>query len=131
MAFQGCVSLKSVSLPGSVHTIGAFAFAGCGFESVTVPSGVTAVGSGVFSNCPYLTAIAFDPVEYGTDEDGAPLISDFIRSDWDLEEMTDVHISITGHRGVLDRIDFGPDADHITISCYEDRPFPMMNLVGI
>lgn len=74
-AFFGCSSLKSVSIPESVTSIGAMAFSGCTFlrtayipeglenlgtqafygcislQSVTIPEGVTRLGNYTFSNC--------------------------------------------------------------------------------
>ena len=57
-AFEGCVELKSVSIPSSVLTIGAGAFYYCtGLTTVDIPNGVTTIGEGAFSKCAGLTSV--------------------------------------------------------------------------
>ena len=57
-AFRGCISLKSVNIPGSVTTIGNDAFSGCsGLTSITIPNSVTSIGGYAFYNCSGLTSI--------------------------------------------------------------------------
>ena len=51
-AFHGCSSLKSITLPNSVTSIGNFAFSGCkGLTSITIPDSVTSIGAYAFSGC--------------------------------------------------------------------------------
>ena len=57
-AFSGCGNLTSVTIPGSVTSIGGFAFSKCGgLTSVTIPEGVTSIGGGAFSWCESLTSV--------------------------------------------------------------------------
>lgn len=50
--------LTSVTIPNTVTTIGAYAFAGCrALESATIPDGVTTIGEGAFAGCSVLTGI--------------------------------------------------------------------------
>lgn len=63
-AFCGCSSLgeirilhntKTISaIPGSVETIGEYAFAGCGLESITIPESVNMIGERALWECKYL-----------------------------------------------------------------------------
>ena len=56
-AFQNS-SVKAVVLPGSVTTVGWFAFSGCyGLELVSLPASVTKINYGAFDNCPNLTLL--------------------------------------------------------------------------
>ena len=50
-AFYYCSSLKSVSIPNSVISIGERTFCSCGMNSVTIPNSVTSIGEGAFSGC--------------------------------------------------------------------------------
>ncbi|MCF0219511.1 MAG: leucine-rich repeat protein [Muribaculaceae bacterium] len=57
-AFDGCVSLKSVTIPEGVNVIGNNAFNYCdSLKSVTIPEGVTAIGENAFSCCNSLTSV--------------------------------------------------------------------------
>jgi len=61
MAFIGCTSLKSVTIPEGVTSIGGSAFSGCtSLKSVTIPSSVTSIYSTAFNSCSSLTAINVD-----------------------------------------------------------------------
>ncbi len=58
MAFNGCSSLKSVTIPQSVTSIGQLAFYGCSsLTSVTIPAGVTSIGESAFSGCSSLKSV--------------------------------------------------------------------------
>ena len=57
-AFSGCSSLTSVTIPDGVTSIGTSAFHGCSsLTSVTIPDGVTSIGSYAFCDCRSLTSI--------------------------------------------------------------------------
>ena len=82
-AFSSCISLKSVTIPDSITTIGKYAFNStslksieipnkvttigqCAFsyssalESITIPSSVTSIGDYAFVNCPALKTMKVD-----------------------------------------------------------------------
>jgi len=55
-------SLKNVTIPSSVTTIGNYAFDGCSsLTNITIPSSVTTIGVRAFSGCSSLTNINVDP----------------------------------------------------------------------
>ena len=57
-AFDGCASLKSVTIPDSVTKIDGGAFYDCSsLTSITVPKSVTEIGELAFSGCTSLTSI--------------------------------------------------------------------------
>ncbi len=59
-AFQG-KTITSVSIPASVTSIGAYAFANCSaLSSVTVPSTVASVGPGAFNGCTSLGSVSWE-----------------------------------------------------------------------
>ena len=58
MAFLGCGSLTSVTIPDSVTSIGYGAFSGStNLTSITIPDSVTSIGGSAFSGCSSLTSI--------------------------------------------------------------------------
>ena len=58
LAFEGCSSLTSVTIPDSVTTIRGDAFRGCSsLTSVTIPDSVTAIGNAAFYGCSSLTSV--------------------------------------------------------------------------
>ena len=57
-AFLNCTSLTSVSIPGGVTNIGTAVFKGCtSLTSVTIPSGVPSIKDNTFSGCTSLTSV--------------------------------------------------------------------------
>lgn len=57
-AFQNCSSLKSISLPDSILTIGTCAFNNCSaLTSITLPDSITSIGASAFHGC---TALVLD-----------------------------------------------------------------------
>ena len=55
---MGCSGLTSITIPGSVASIGEYAFRDCSsLTSVTIENGVTSIGESAFSCCSGLTSI--------------------------------------------------------------------------
>lgn len=55
--FEG-TGLKTITLPGSVRSIGSWAFANCTkLEQIRFPSGLTSIGHSAFESCTALTAV--------------------------------------------------------------------------
>lgn len=59
-AFSGCTNLASLSLPEGLLTIGDGAFNGAGLTSISIPGSVTSIGSSVFYSCSKLSEVTFD-----------------------------------------------------------------------
>ncbi|MDE7228104.1 MAG: leucine-rich repeat protein [Treponemataceae bacterium] len=55
--FEKCTYLKTLILPNSLKTIGAYAFSNCKFVSITIPNSVTTIGVGAFAYCSNITSI--------------------------------------------------------------------------
>lgn len=64
-AFEGCASVRSVSLPDTVTGIGEYAFSRCAsLSGFVIPSAVREIGEYAFSNCAALTQLSLsDSVE--------------------------------------------------------------------
>ena len=57
-AFEGCISLTSVTIPNGVTSIGGNAFTNCsGLTSINIPDGVTSIGQYAFNNCASLQSV--------------------------------------------------------------------------
>lgn len=58
-AFDGCIGLKNITIPGLISTIGNRAFANCsGLSNVAIENGTTVIGQGAFSGCTTLSSIS-------------------------------------------------------------------------
>ena len=58
-AFGYCHSLREVTIPGSMKTVGANAFFSCrGLRSVTCSEGVTTISADAFTSCTGLSSIS-------------------------------------------------------------------------
>lgn len=58
MAFSGCYSLSSVTLPSRITSIGDDAFSGCySLSSITIPIGFTSIGNDAFGYCTSLSSV--------------------------------------------------------------------------
>ena len=56
--YSGCKGLTSITIPGSVTSIGSYVFANCsGLTSITIPNSVTSIGDCAFKYCSSLTSI--------------------------------------------------------------------------
>ncbi len=56
-AFNGCESLKTVTIPEGVEKIGSYAFCGNALESIVIPNSVTSIGDNAFSYCSMLASV--------------------------------------------------------------------------
>lgn len=61
-AFSDTFRLQSINLPAQLESIGTFAFINSGLKEVTIPASVTSFGAGAFAACHSLTAINVEEV---------------------------------------------------------------------
>ena len=60
-AFDGCSSLKNITIPDSVTSIGGSAFYGCSsLTSITIPNSVTSIALSAFISCTNLTNVTIE-----------------------------------------------------------------------
>ena len=88
-AFEGCISLTTVTIPAGVTRIGKRAFEGCtGLKTVTIGSGVTYIGNDAFYHCTAVTDVYCyaNPTKLTWDEDGC---DDFI-----YDGSTKCHVTV-------------------------------------
>ena len=58
-SFYDC-SMASINIPEAVTTIGSYAFFSTNIKTLTIPKNVTSIGSGVVDGCHYITAVNVD-----------------------------------------------------------------------
>ena len=57
-AFSGCSALSSIAIPEGITSIEDHTFLGCSaLESIVIPDSVTSIGRSAFENCTFLTSI--------------------------------------------------------------------------
>lgn len=56
-AFSHCINLKSVTIPNTIVSIGAFAFNCSGITSIIIPNSVTSIGNHAFVECQKLVSV--------------------------------------------------------------------------
>ena len=56
-AFKNCLTLKSITIPGSVRIINKGAFENCGLISVSIPNFIAEVAERAFADCSYLMSV--------------------------------------------------------------------------
>ena len=58
-AFKGCTSLSNIVIPNSVTSIGDWAFSDCtSLSNIVIPNSVTSIGEGAFNGCSFLECIS-------------------------------------------------------------------------
>ena len=62
-AFDGCITLKSITLPEKLDTIFAYAFQNTGLTSITIPASVDSLAERAFGSCGSLTNIRIEDSE--------------------------------------------------------------------
>ncbi len=60
-AFEGCSSLKTITIPKYVSEMGSYVFSGCtNLESIRISASVSKIGSRMFAGCPNLKSIVVE-----------------------------------------------------------------------
>lgn len=68
--FDGCKSLRTIDLPAAVASIGESGFNDCwSLQSITIPAAVTTIGANAFANCYSMASITFLPTTPPTVDD--------------------------------------------------------------
>lgn len=68
-AFSNCTRLTSVTIPDSVTEIGEYAFQGCtGLRSIVISASVTRIGDNAFKDCPAFFTVHPDNPIYGSEK---------------------------------------------------------------
>lgn len=57
-SFEDCISVTTITISGSVTTIGDYAFAGTSIENLTLPVSVSAIGDHAFEGCAALKSVS-------------------------------------------------------------------------
>lgn len=104
-AFENCDSLTSITIPNSVTTIGEYAFRSCdSLISITIPNSVTTIEEFAFGNCNSLKSI--------TIPDSVTTIEGFVF--YDCDSLTSITIPDSVISIGVDAFD---DCESITIQC--------------
>lgn len=61
-AFSSCTSLKNITLPNNLTTIGNYCFYSTAIKSIVIPANVTSIGQWVFVRCRDLQYIIMEPI---------------------------------------------------------------------
>ena len=87
-AFRGCTSLTQITIPPSVTKLGNQAFRGSGLETVTIPGTVKTLGAEVFAECPDLKTAVFEEGELIGDSTSSVDWTNLFRKCPELESVT-------------------------------------------
>ncbi len=115
-AFMDCLQLKEVSLGQGIYHIDDSAFAFTAIESIVLPESLGELGMSVFWGCRSLSYIQID----SSDVEATGSL--------DIGEAEQT-VTVKCYRGALN--DLGMVSDNVVFDYYGERPFPLINLVGI
>ncbi len=115
-AFSQCEKLREVTLGEGIVEIADSAFSFTAIESLILPVSLERLGSGVFWGCESLSYVQIDsPSVEATDS-------------FAMGEVTQ-EVTVRCYRGALK--DLGDVNGNVFFEYYGERPFPLINLVGI
>ena len=101
--YNGISGLKSLYVPGTISTIGSYAFEGCGeLESVTIDEGVKSIGEGAFRDCRMLAEVYIPDSVTGVGEDAFYGCNDRDDGYWDWDEEAGESVWIDVEEGLYD-----------------------------